>query len=595
MTQSGSLNVNASAAISYAQPERLRPRLWIGVALVILQWLAIKLPAVLWPQTMRHFMGMMWGPIAGAVLVLIWWLGLSRTPWRIRLIGLIGFLGGAVMAFVIGHPSIRMGLIVAALPLATTIFVASVVVGSFFSVRTFAMGTVIAPLLVWGYFSLLRMDGLDGSVNASNSWRWTATKEDRYLQTLASDPSQVGRKKSVDKRTIAAAPLSLSAGDWPGFRGADRDGRLVGATINADWAQHPPKLAWKHLIGPGWSSFCVVGDHVFTQEQRGQMEVVSCYDLATGDEIWAYEDATRFAEAIAGPGPRATPTFAEGKLYALGASGHLTCLNPATGAKIWMRDVAADSGAQTPIWGFSASPLVTGGLVSVITGGKGKSVMAYDAVTGAPAWSAGDGWSYASTQLSRIDGVDQVLFVSQFGLTSFDPNKGQLLWQHDFPLAGGANRVTQPILISDRELVLGAAFGIGTRRVKITHDDGAWKTQEIWTSRSLKPYYNDMVFHKSNLYGFDGSVFVCIDPETGKSRWRAHGYGNGQVLLIADQGLLLILSEQGEAALVDARPEEYHEIAKFHAISGKTWNHPVIAHGKLLVRNGEEVACYEVK
>jgi hypothetical protein len=338
-----------------------------------------------------------------------------------------------------------------------------------------------------------------------------------------------------------------------------------------------------------------VGDNVYTQEQRAEMEVVTCYDLMTGNEIWAHQDQTRFEEAIAGPGPRATPTFADGKLYAFGARGRLNCLNPATGEVIWTRDVLAESGAAVPMWGFSASPLVTGGLVTVITGGKGKNVMAYAADTGQPAWAAGDGWSFASTQLADVGGVPQLLCVTADGLDSIDPPTGKILWHHHFPMTGGSNRITQPVLLTDNDVLLGAAFGIGTRRIRVTHDANVWKTEQLWTSRSLKPYYNDMVLHKDFLYGFDGSAFVCIDPNAGNMRWRAHGYGNGQVLLIADQDLLLILGEQGEAALVYARPESHQELCRFQALNGKTWNHPVIAHGKLLVRNGEEAACYEVK
>ena len=232
----------------------------------------------------------------------------------------------------------------------------------------------------------------------------------RYLAAMKTDVVH------AHPATSRAIP-ELSAGDWPGFRGPNRDGKLTGTTINADWSAHPPKLLWRHVVGPGWSSFCVVGNNAYTQEQRGEMEVVACYDLNTGAEIWAHQDQTRFEEAIAGPGPRATPTFADGKLYAFGARGRLNCLNPATGDVIWTRYVLAESGAPLPIWGFSASPLVTGGLVTVITGGKGKSVMAYAADTGKPAWAAGDGWSYASTQLSKIDGVPQLLSVTADGLT----------------------------------------------------------------------------------------------------------------------------------------------------------------------------------
>jgi outer membrane protein assembly factor BamB len=339
----------------------------------------------------------------------------------------------------------------------------------------------------------------------------------------------------------------------------------------------------------------VVGDNVYTQEQRAEMEVVVCYDLKTGDEIWTHQDPTRFEEAIAGPGPRATPTFADGKLYSFGGRGRLNCLNPSTGDVIWTHDVLAESGAQLQMWGFSASPLVSGGLVTVITGAKGKSVMAYAADTGQPVWAAGDGWSYASTQLSKIDGVPQLLCITADGLNAFEPQSGKLLWHHDFPMAGGASRITQPVVLNDNDVLIGTGFGIGARRIRVSHDANGWKTESLWTSRNLKPYYNDMVLHKDFLYGFDGSVFVCIDPTTGTVRWRAHGYGNGQVLLIADQDLLLIIGEQGEAALVCAKQESHQELCRFQALNGKTWNHPVIAHGRLLVRNGEEAACYDVK
>jgi outer membrane protein assembly factor BamB len=570
-----------------------KPRIWPGVAIVILQWLLIKVPAWVWPQTMIHFQMMMFGPIIGVLGILIWWLGFSRFPWSIRALGLVPLVLGPVVGFTLGDPTMKMAMVVFAPPVVTTVFVLWVVAASRLNRTILGAGLVIVPMLVWGFLCLRRMDGLNGSVDYSSSWRWAPTKEEEFLARLASDPSVAGRHHAPS--ATAPADLALSPGDWPEFRGANRDGKLIGVSINTDWNAHPPRQLWKHLIGPGWGSFSVVGDHVFTQEQRGGVEVVSCYNLNTGDEIWIHEDHTRFSEPMAGPGPRATPTFADGKLYSLGASGKLNCLNPATGDTLWQRDVKTDADAPQPTWGFSSSPLVHDGLVTVITGGKEKTVMAYDASTGQPRWSAGSGWSYASVQRAHLDGVDQLLAVTNDGIFAVDPEKGQVLWQHSFPI-GSANRAIQPTILNHQELLLGAAFGIGTRRVKITHEKDTWNTESLWTSRKIKPYYNDMVLHKGNIYGFDGSTFTCIDPATGLSRWRAgESYGNGQVLLIADQDLLLILSETGDAALVDAKPEEFREIGRFHALDGKTWNHPVIAQGKLLVRNGEEVACFVVK
>ncbi len=566
---------------------RRAPRLWPGVVIVMALWPLIKIPAWLATGTILHFMTMVWGPVLGVVATIIWWLGFSRLPWKTRWTGLIAFIAFLAIAIPLSHPTMKMVYLVLGAPVAVTAWVAWSLIGARLDQRRMRLGLIAAIAMAWGFFTLFRMDGVDGSIHITLTWRWSQTAEERYLASL--------KDKAMTAPTTATAALELASGDWPAYRGPMRDGRLAGFALQTDWAKHPPKLLWKHLIGPGWSSFCVVGDLAITQEQRGEVEVVAAYRLATGDEVWAHGDNVRFNEAMAGPGPRATPTFDAGKIYAMGATGRLNCLEAQSGKLIWSRDVKAESGAALPPWGFSSSPLIAGANVAVLTGAKGKSIMAYNAATGLPAWASGDGWSYCSPQLSKIDGVEQIVYVSESGAVGLEPVTGRVLWQHEFKLGGAANRVTQPTIINDTDLLFGAAFGIGTRRIHITRSGPDWTTKEIWTSRSIKPYYNDVVIHKGHLYGFDGSTFTCIDLETGKSKWRSSkGYGNGQVLLLPDQDVLLILSEHGEVALVEARPEEYREIASFQAIEGKTWNHPVIAHGKLLVRNGEEAGCYQL-
>ena len=306
-------------------------------------------------------------------------------------------------------------------------------------------------------------------------------------------------------------------------------------------------------------------------------EVVSCYDLNTGDIIWSHDDPARFEEPMAGPGPRATPTFADGKLYAMKARGKLNCLNPATGEVIWSHDVTADTGRH-------AVPHV--GFLRFSTGyqrpghghhrrAKGSSVIAYDALTGKRAWAAGDGWSYASVHLARLDGVDQLLAVTAAGLTSLDPQHGQILWTHDFNIGGTRNCVIQPTLLNGNDILLGAAFGIGTRKIHITHSGNTWNQQTVWTTKSIKPYYNDVVVHRGNLYGFDGSASSLASTRKPEHlRWRRyHEYGiTGRCFSLPTQNLLLVISETGEAALVDAKPEEFHELGRFQAVNGKTWN-----------------------
>jgi outer membrane protein assembly factor BamB len=450
-------------------------------------------------------------------------------------------------------------------------------------------GLVVALLLTLGYYTLLRLEGLTGSFTPQMSWRWTPTAEDKLLAEIAS------RKQA--EAAPAKGAVAVQPGDWPGFRGPDRDGRCAGVRLATDWAQHPPEKVWRHRIGPGWSSFAVVAGRLYTQEQRGENELVVCYDAASGAELWTHRDETRFYEFLGGAGPRATPTFHDGKLYALGANGHLNCLNPVTGEVVWTRDIAKDGGTKIPQWGFSSSPLVADGVVMVFAGGPdSKGVLGYHATTGELAWSAGEGTgSYSSPHLAHLGGVEQVLMATDTGLTSLEPNSGKVLWKHDWDTKG-VTRIVQPALVSESDVLIGTGMGVGTRRISVHHDGSSWAAdQEVWTKKTIKPYFNDLVVHEGHLYGFDDNFFTCVRLEDGKGCWRARGYGNGQVLLLADQGVLLVLSEEGEVALVATNPERHQELGRFKAIEGKTWNHPVVAHGKLYVRNGEEVACFQLR
>ena len=439
--------------------------------------------------------------------------------------------------------------------------------------------------LTWGAFTLIRMNGLSGDLRADLHWRWSRTPEEVYLAERA----------PATATAPAGGELTLRPGDWPGFRGPDRDGAVHGVRIATDWDTAPPRPVWRQRVGPAWSSVAVVGDRLFTQEQRGDAEAVVCLDAATGREVWAHQDAGRFWDAQSGAGPRATPTFADGRVYALGGRGTLNCLDAATGERQWSRDITADAGAKVPIWGFSSSPLVAGGVVIVFAGGDGpKGLLAYRTDSGEPAWAAPvGGTSYSSPQLVTIGGQPQVLFLSDRGLTAVNPGSGAVLWQHA-GAAPGAPQAIQPHLVGDAQVLLPAETALGLELIDVPPGEQSGSPAPRWTSRDLQPSYNDFVVHDGCLYGFDGSLFCCVDGRTGKRRWKEGRYGHGQVLLLADQPLLLVVAESGEAVLVAANPERHEELGRFQALDGKTWNHPVIAHGRLYVRNAEEMACYEL-
>ena len=579
-------------------PDPRRLRLWPGVALVVLYWAAAIIPALIAPGTMLHIMFAMWSPMLVLFLFLVWWVFGSRIRWGERGIVLFGVLAVAAIAIVLYDPSMRgMGgfqIMMSVVPVVLSAWIVWLLATMFvgWPFRRYGLLTMVA--LVWIYYGLMRMDGVDGAFQPAFNYRWTPTAEELFLAR-----SKEEKASSPDAGQIVVSALEVDAAtsaDWPEFRGVLRDGSRSGVKIATDWKARPPKEIWRRRVGPGWSSFAVVGNRLFTQEQRGEDEVVVCYDANKGTEIWVHSDPVRFTEAIAGPGPRATPTYVAGKLYSLGANGILNCLDARTGEALWSRNIVKDSDAKIPTWGFAASPLVVNGIVSVFAGGpNGKGVLAYQADTGEPAWTSGGGeQSYCSTQLSTIDGVEQLLVATELGVTAFEPVQGAVLWQFDWLLEGGMARVIQPAIVGATDFLVGTGFGNGTKRVRVTRQGETWTTQELWHSTAFKPYYNDFVIHGNSLYGFDSTFFVCVGLDDGKVKWKARGYGNGEVVLLADQGLLIVLTEQGEVVLVEANDSKHVVLGRIAGITGKTWNHPVVAHGKLFIRNGEEAAAFEL-
>jgi outer membrane protein assembly factor BamB len=279
----------------------------------------------------------------------------------------------------------------------------------------------------------------------------------------------------------------------------------------------------------------------------------------------------------------------------------VNALSATDGALVWQRDAAADTGAKVPHWGFAGSPLVVDDLVIVATAAR---LAAYDSATGGePRWLNEDGkGGYSSPQLVEIGGVKQVLFLCGTGARSVAPATGKVLWKYVWTIDGSTRTIdgiTQPALTGQADVLIGSGSGlgddaVGVRCLEVAHEKGSWSTHERWTSTGIKPYFNDFVIHKGHAYGFDGSMLACIDLADGKRKWKGGRYGHGQVIALPDQDLLIVLSEKGELALVEAKPDQFKELAKIPAIEGKTWNHPVLAGNILLARNGEEMAAFRL-
>jgi len=592
------------------EPTPRKPlRLWPGVVAVVLQWLVRFLVPVVVPEAGIFAV---LGGLVGGLAVVVWWVFFSRAAWIERL-GAIGLMIVALFATSrVVHESIATGmmgmmLVIYAVPVLSLAFVAWAVASRRLSDGLRRASMVATILLACGVFTLLRTGGITGEGASQFAWRWTKTPEERLLsqandKPLALPSSTPAAAKTPQERlrpqagdepaALPSAPAAVKKGaDWPGFRGPDRDGIVRGVRIETDWARSPPVQLWRRPIGPGWSSFAVSGDLLYTQEQRGDDEVVACYRMTTGEPVWRHSDAVRFWESNGGAGPRATPTLSNDRVYTFGATGILNALDAGDGAVAWSRNVASDSNTKVPGWGFASSPLVAGDVVIVAASGK---LVAYDIEAGMPRWfGPAHRDSYSSPHRATIDGVAQVLLLSGAGITSVAPADGTVLWEYAWP----GVTIVQPALIADGDVLIsttGGAGGLGTRRIAVAHRPAGWTVEERWISAGLKPYFNDLVVHQGHAFGFDGSILACIDLEDGKRKWKDGRYGNGQLVLLADQDLLLVLSEEGELALAGATPDQLKEFARFPAIRGKTWNHPAMVGDVLLVRNGEEMAAFRL-
>jgi outer membrane protein assembly factor BamB len=576
-----------------ARPKKLR--LWPAIPFLVLM-LAAKLAQPLFLQqaapNVAIFMTIVFGSVICCGALALWWVFFTRAPWSDRLIGLAGAAVGCAIAWFAGDLSIRgMPFIFYALPDAFLAFTVVFVLLSRWGVRMGMVTALIAGALAFGYWDALRFDGMWGNFKPTMHWRWEKTAEETFLAEHNAKPTPTDASAGGAK----ADPLGKVL--WPQFRGPKRDSVVPGIVLDVDWKSHAPKQIWTRKVGPGWSSFSVAGNRLFTQEQRGEKEDVVCYDAKTGDERWVNETKARFDEAMGGVGPRATPTLAGGLLYVQGAAGLLQCLDPLTGAVKWKRDLIEEANRKkAPIWGYASSPLIVGDKVIVYSSGeegeKGM-LLAFDAATGERRWTAAAGnSSYSSPQLAKLAGRELVLFWGQTGLTAVDAHRGKPAWNYDWLFEG--YRVVQPLLLSETSMLLGTGMGMGTRRVELVFDKGEVKFEDRWTSHDMKPDFNDFVAFNGDLYGLDHNILCCIDLATGSKKWKNGRYGNGQILLLPDAGQLLVLSETGELVLIRANPAKLDELARFKVLEGKTWNHPVLVGKRVFVRNAEEAACFEL-
>jgi outer membrane protein assembly factor BamB len=447
------------------------------------------------------------------------------------------------------------------------------------------IGLVIAVTVVVAQVIGVRFE-VDGSGMRPMLSRFDA---DAHFTALATDRAARTQPPVAIAATVAdRRPEAL----WPAYRGAERTGRYD-HPIKTDWPADGLTPLWQQPIGGGYASFVAADRRLFTIEQRRDQEVVTAYDPDTGGELWTHGWDALFQEMMGGDGPRATPTWDEGRLFALGATGELHSLDAATGELLWRTNILADAGARNLNWAMSASPLVVDGMVIVLPGGaSGRSVVAYDADTGDTVWAAlDDVQGYTAPMLVELAGVRQILVVTAERAAGLSVADGTLLWDYSWIVSNVPN-IAQPVLVSDDRVFLSASYGQGSAMVEVTDTGGRLSAREVWRTNRMKNKFSSSVLLDGYIYGLDDSILACLDAETGELVWKGGRYGFGQ-LLLAD-GHLVILTERGEVVLVRATPEGHDERARFGALGGKTWNVPIIADGRLFVRNTTEMAAFDL-
>ena len=383
------------------------------------------------------------------------------------------------------------------------------------------------------------------------------------------------------------------AGYWTDFRGPHRDGVYSQAEIRTLWPSTGLERLWKQPVGGGYASFTVGEGRAYTIEQRRDQEAITAYEVLTGRELWAFTYPAAFDEILGGPGPRATPVFHDGLIYSLGANGDFYCLSAKTGKPKWSKNILADNQTKNIHWAMAGSPLIVDDMVIVTPGGvNGKSVVAYNRLTGEPIWrSLNDRAAYTSPLVATLAGRRQIVWISAERVVGVAVEDGKLLWDYPFPAMMDMN-CSQPVIVDDGKVFLSSSQGPGAALLEITKTGDSYAAREVWKNNRMKNKFNSSLLYQGYIYGLDETILACMDPQTGEVKWKGGRYGYGQVLLAG--GYLVVLTEQGDVVLVRATPERHEELARFQAIEGRTWNIPAIDHGLLLVRNASEMACFRI-
>lgn len=392
------------------------------------------------------------------------------------------------------------------------------------------------------------------------------------------------------------ARAAAATGDWPQWRGPERNGISRETGLLKSWPAGGPPQVWTiNNLGEGYGSLAIKGDRIFVQGSASSASILFCLNRADGKVIWQAALGPKVNEGR-GNGPRGTPTVDVDRVYVLTENGDLACLRVRDGSPIWRRNILKDFNGKNPGWLISESPLVDGDKVIVTPGGPGASVVALDKMSGKIVWTSkdlSDGAHYASPIVADIGGVRTIMTYTSSAAVGLRASDGKLMWSYK-PVANGTANIATPVF-ADNKVFYTSAYGTGCALLDLSAVSGEVKAREIYFSKDMQNHHGGVVLVNGHIYGCSNSLLHCIEFATGKLKWRDRSVGKGAVTY-AD-GHLYLLSENNVVGLVVATPESYQEKGRFSIPDQgwPSWAHPVVSDARLYLRNQGWLACYDIK
>lgn len=391
----------------------------------------------------------------------------------------------------------------------------------------------------------------------------------------------------------AAAPAEV---DWPQWHGPNRDNLSRETGLLKQWPSGGPKLLWTSRgLGTGYGSLALKGNRIYVQGAKGGNSTVFALDRATGKPVWN-APVGRAQDQDRGGGPRGTPTVDGDLMYVLTEDGDLACLNTKDAKIAWKRNILSDFNGENPNWLISESPLIDGNKVVVTPGGRGAGMVALDKMTGKEIWRCkelSDEAGYSSCVIADVHKVPTIMNFTSAAGVGVRATDGKLMWRYEKAANRTAN-CTTPVYHQGKVLYT-SAYGTGCGLLALTPENSAIKAQEMYFSREMQNHHGGVVLHNGHVYGASGNILTCMEWLTGASKWKDRSVGKGS-LTFAD-GMLFLLGENNTVGLAEAKPEGYSEKGRFTIEDqGKpSWAHPVVAGGKLYIRNQDYLNCYDIK